>query len=294
MPTPDGKITVLNPHYISGDASTGPETITAEIVGHDLASFGYGVSRQGPERLITYQCPSDHGPFLVDALKGVSNFSNPIFSLSNPHQYMDNTALRCMDARLSALVGPPRPAQFGQGATLAKITAEYGIIPWDPIGAEWEPLLGFPVPWTYVTMDVGREEHMATGDTIRSVTGKLVSASRVSLPVVTYTFRRTMIPDFVAYKTIAAGLVGKLNSGTWFGEAAETIRFETFGMAEEERDPSGSRVFTLTAQFKWRPINWNYGLCKGYVRRWERIQDLDGNAPYQTADFSPLLYYGLV
>lgn len=287
-------VTIPNVHYDAGDPDMGPEDIVLEVVSKYDAPFDYRVDRDGPSRAITYQCPGDHAPFAVDSLVGVGNFSSPIHSYATPHQYPDNEGLRCLGAGLHSFVGYAKPGRFAQTAKYARITANYGIIPWDPIGLEWATMLGMTVPWTYVNIDIGH--FLMTVPYASNADNEEVRNVPIIVPEVTYTFRRTMIPDFVAYKTIVTDLVGKVNLGTWFGEAEETVLFHSFGMSEEERDPSGARVFTFTGVFKWRPAakHWNLHPRNGRFRTWSRLKDVATQDPYEKISFAPLLEYGIL
>jgi hypothetical protein len=287
-------VPVTNVHYSSSDSSFGPATFDCEVVTYDLGPFSYGVDREGPTRSICYQIEGDWGPYLVDSLVGVGNFSNPILSAPAPHAYPDNPNVICLGATLHTLVGGAQPGKFAQTAKLAKIAAHYGKHVWDPIGIEWAPLLGMTVPWTYVTIQHGYELHSVSN--VANLAGETLKQVRVAVPFTTYNFRRSMIPDFVDYDGIASGLVGKVNSGTWFGKAAETVRFESYDLEEQERDPGGARVFTFSGLWKWRPVSWNYELRVGFVRTWSKIQDFQTppQAPYDTVSFLPILQYGLI
>lgn len=285
-------VEVANVHYDSEDPTKGPATFLCEVVPYFDGPFAYGVDREGPSRGICYQVPADQGPYLVDSLMGVGDFSNPIHLHPAPHQYPDNEALLCTSAHLHTLVGGAMSGRFVQTSRYAKISATYGKIPWSALGTEWAGFLGMSVPWTYVDIEDGYELKTvqraanAAGDNLRQV--------HWTVPVSTYVFRRTMIPDFVDYDGIAQALVGRVNSGTWFGKATGTVKFESYNMREEERDPGGARVFTFSALFRWREVSWNYEPRDGYFRVWSQVNDAGSQQPFATANFLPLLTYGLV
>ena len=285
-------VLISNVHYDADDPDMGPATIVAEVVPYDLGPFSYGVDREGPQRSVCYQVPGNQGPFLVDSLVGVGDFSSPIHSAPAPHAYPDNPTSICLSAHLHTFAGPAMPGRFLQTSTFAKISAQYGRLAWDPLGTYFSGFLGMTVPWTYVHVEHGFEPKTTTN--VANAAGQTLKGVHFQVPVTTYVFRRTMIPEFDDYDSIAGGLVGKVNIGTWFGKAAETVLFLSYDMNEEERDPGGARVFTVTAQFKWRPVSWNYEPQNGKFRVWSQVVDAASQQPYDKVSFLPLLQYGLI
>src|SRR6478735_6651450 len=179
-PDPDTIYTINNVHY----PVRGPATIDFRVCTYDYAPFGYGVDRDGPSRTITYQCDGAIAPFLVDSLTGVGVYSTPPYQTPGPHQYPNNESLRCIAARLNGFIGTPKSSPFGQEAPLAMIGADYGIIPWDPIGTYWQPFFGtsYAVPWTYVTIEIDKE--MMAAKNVHNELGEDVSRAPFIIPLV--------------------------------------------------------------------------------------------------------------
>lgn len=270
-----------------------PPVSNVTVGGIDAAvlidGFDYGINENGPYRDVVYLVDGSKGAQFCDKLLGIG--SGPAtFNPPGPHRYPNNTNLMCLSAGLQELKGPAMPDAFLIGSDQVGIKAHYGVPTWDAIGTDFAPIFdGYEVPWSHLSMEVGHEEYEAENIVVGGVEKP---RSRVRLPTVTYTFRRTMIPNPLPYKTIVAGLVYKLNNAVFFGEPAGTIRFDSFAMNEEDRDPSGLRVFTFTSILTWRPINWNKMLVPGSANSWA-LPDSSADYPYQSADFRQIMTYGL-
>jgi hypothetical protein len=275
--------------YVDIAPTDGGSTIRAYI--QCEAPFAYGIDESGPGRTVTYKIPGDRATVFVDSIKGIGNYTGSVHSYPSPHQYPNNTNLRCVRAGLHEFRGAKRPDPQLMRAKYSLIRADYAVIPFSADGLDYSALFGMAVPWTKVDIDIGTEDYDVPDTT--TADGDLIRHATVTLPVVTYAFRRTMIPNLVAYKTIAAGLSGTICDDVFFGEARGTVKFETFGMREDQ-DPSGRRVFEFALMLKWRPEDWNKIPSPGKFQSWTFNIDADGHMKYAYESFLPILQYGLV
>ena len=254
-------------------------------------AFDYSLDQNGPKRTVTYSVPGDKAVDACNALKGIGVYNGKTFQFPQPHKYPNNENIQCVGVKLCTHLGGDAPSQFlmESGGDVA-LTANYEALLWSPFGDDFADILGMNVPWSSVRIDGSHEDHGASD--ILGADGNILKRLRVRVPLITYQFSRTMIPAVLPYKTICAGLVEKVNTATWFGESRGTVRFDSFSMSEEDRDPSGQRVWTFTTNFSWRPIDWNKQLIEGQTNSWQ-YPSVVGNYPYVYTDFTPLLTYGI-
>lgn len=110
-----------------------------------------------------------------------------------------------------------------------------------------------------------------------------------SLRVVTVTisieqFNQVQIPS-----AVVMSLGGKVNSGVFFGQAAETIIF--LGARSQRRMAlNGLPNQDMTYTFQFNPNTWNKKLKKqsGGSLAWVKITGPSGNPPFLLGDFTPL------
>lgn len=144
------------------------------------------------------------------------------------------------------------------------------------------------VPWTSTSFQFSGEFLTLPGSYYQFVDGTPTQTPiGLVIPQVDISFKRHFLPLSENLLETITGLMGTVNTATFFGFGPETLLFQGASI-QGSTDSAGNATYETEYKFTFRPLNWNKFLKPDRTSGFQYVFDGSGNKVYQLEDFTVL------